>query len=351
MDKRNLLIVDDEPNILKSLERELIPEGYTIYTANSGKEGLGLVKAHNIGAILSDFMMPEMDGVTFLESVKQYNPDAARILLTGFGSLNNAMDAVNRSHIFGYLTKPWSSVILKETIASAFEYYHLVNENKQLHKLTEEQNGLLKCMNEDLEGLVDKRTRQLEEAVREGVKMLAMAAEANDDNTGDHISRIQTITKEICPGLGLSQEESELISFFSIMHDVGKIHIPDNILKKPGPLSDQEWKIMQTHTTAGEKILGSKPFYKTARQIARSHHERWDGTGYPDGLKGDSIPLPARIVTVADVYDALTHERPYRAAWSEEEAMAEMKALSGRLFDPEILEIFIRKFSKENVDG
>jgi putative two-component system response regulator len=168
--------------------------------------------------------------------------------------------------------------------------------------------------------------------------MLAMAAEAKDDDTGHHVHRIQDLTRDICIGLGLSPEESEQFSFSSIMHDVGKINIPDNILRKAGPLTDQEWTVMKTHTIAGEKILGKKPFYQTAREIARSHHERWDGRGYPDGLKGESIPLAARIVTVADVFDALTHSRPYKKAWSAEKALAEMKRLAHKVFDPDILE-------------
>jgi putative two-component system response regulator len=139
----------------------------------------------------------------------------------------------------------------------------------------------------------------------------------------------------------MSSEESEQISFFSIMHDVGKIHIPDSILQKPGPLTAEEWEVMQTHCIAGEKILGNKPFYQTAREIARSHHERWDGNGYPDGLKGESISLAARIVNVADVFDALTNERPYKSAWPVKEALAEMKTLSGKAFDPKILNVFI----------
>ena len=341
MVNRELLIVDDEHNILSSLKRELKQEGYTIHLASSGKEGLGLVKTHDIGVILSDFMMPEMDGVTFLETVRHHKPDVVRILLTGFGNLNNVMDAVNRSRVFGYLTKPWSSEVLKGTISQAFEYYHLTMENKRLQKLTKAQNGQLKSMNENLENMIHKRTRQLEEAVREGVLMLAMAAEARDDDTGDHINRIRTLTKDICLGLGMPEEESELISYSSIMHDVGKIHIPDKILKKPGALSDEEWEIMKTHTIAGEKILGKKPFYRIARCIARSHHERWNGSGYPDGLKGTSIPQAARIVTVADVFDALTHQRPYKPAWPVEKAIDEMKGLSGKLFDPEILKVFI----------
>ena len=173
--------------------------------------------------------------------------------------------------------------------------------------------------------------------------MLALAAEAKDDDTGDHVNRIKNMTFAICSELGMFDDESEEISSSSIMHDVGKIHIPDQILKKPGKLTKDEWSIMKAHTTAGEKILGNKPFYKTARKIARNHHERWDGTGYPDGLKGQAIPLSARIVAVADVYDALTHARVYKTAWPRGKAIEEMTRMAGKIFDPDILNIFLTK--------
>ena len=181
--------------------------------------------------------------------------------------------------------------------------------------------------------------------------MLAMGAEAKDDDTGEHILRIQDLTSKICSGLGMSLEESEQISFFSIMHDVGKIHIPDRILQKPGPLNPQEWQVMQTHCLAGEKILGTKPFYQTAREIARSHHERWNGSGYPDGLKGAAIPIAARIVTVADVFDALTHKRPYKPAWPVAAALAEMQTLSAKSFDPDILHVFMQIQTQKQKDS
>jgi len=336
----NLLIVDDEQNVLSSLKRQLRHEGYTIYSATRGKAGLDILQRHDIGVILSDQMMPEMDGVTFLEAAKKHKPDVPRLILTGHSGLENAIAAINNCQIFGYLTKPWSPEALKETLSRAFEHYNLLMENKRLQKLTDEQNQALKGFNANLEDLVQKRTMQLEEAVREGIIMLAMAAEAKDDNTGEHIYRIRDLTYDICRGLSISPEESEQISFFSMMHDVGKIHIPDSILKKQGKLTEQEWSIMKKHTIAGEKILGNKPFYQTAREIARSHHEHWDGNGYPDGLKEEAIPLVARIVTVADVFDSLTHRRPYKKAWPVEKALAEMKTLSGRLFDPEILKVF-----------
>ncbi|MFH1292694.1 MAG: HD domain-containing phosphohydrolase, partial [Pseudomonadota bacterium] len=329
MPNRSLLIVDDEKNVINSLEREFRDEGYIIFSTNSAKEGLDLLKQLDIGVVLSDQMMPGMDGITFLEHLKEYMPDVVRILLTGHGSLDSAMTAINNSQIYSYLTKPWCSDALKGTVARAFDHHNAVMENKRLQKLTKKQNEDLKRFNANLENLVNKRTKQLTEAVREGIVMLAIAAEAKDDDTGEHVHRIRKSTHDICIGLGFTSGKSKQISFFSMMHDIGKIHIPDHILKKAGPLNPEEWQIMQTHCIAGEKILGKKPFYQPARDIARSHHERWDGSGYPDGLKGESIPLAARIVTVADVFDALILERPYKKAWPKEEAIEEMKMLSG----------------------
>jgi len=345
---RSLLIVDDEPNIISSLERQLRHESYSIYSANSGKAGLKFLKENDIGVVISDLMMPEMDGIAFLEIVRQIKPDVVRILLTAHGTLDNAIHSINRSQVFGYSTKPWSPEVICRTIEGAFQHYNLVLENKRLQKLTEEQNKQLNSINKNLENLVHERTLELEEAVREGLVMLAMAAETKDDDTGKHIYRIQRDTRDICAALGMSSKESERIAFFSVMHDIGKIHIPDSILQKPGPLTVEELAVMQAHCIAGEKILGNKPFYQIAREIARSHHERWDGNGYPDGLKEDSIPLPARIVTIADVFDALIHERSYKKAWPLEEALEEMEMLSGKVFDPEILKVFFRIQERES---
>ena len=342
MINRSLLVVDDDQKVIDSLTRELRNEDYHILGANSGEEGLDLVEKLEIGVVMSDQMMPGMDGTTFLGLLKQKDPDAVRILLTGHGSLETAMEAINNSQIYSYLTKPWSSDALKQTVTKAFEHYNLVIENKRLQKETKKQNHDLKRFNANLEGVVNKRTGQLVEAVREGIFMLAMAAEAKDDDTGEHVHRIRELTLELCIGIGLSPKKSELISFFSMIHDIGKIHIPDRILKKKSHLSTEEWIIMQTHPIAGDKILGNKPFYRTAREIARSHHERWDGIGYPDGLSGESIPFHARIVTIVDIFDALTHARHSKEGWPVKVALGEMENLSGKVFDPDILSVFLK---------
>ncbi|MEW6518038.1 MAG: HD domain-containing phosphohydrolase [Thermodesulfobacteriota bacterium] len=348
MDNQSLLLVDDDPHVLKSLYRELSPDGYRLFTAASAKEGLEIVKQHDIGVVLSDMSMPVMDGIAFLEAVAVISEDTVRVLLTGYGSHESAIAAINRSHIFGYLTKPWTTENLQATLAKAFDYANLMRENKRLLQLTNNQNEQLRFINEHLEIIVQQRTIQLEEAVNEGIDMLALAAEAKDDVTGEHIYRIRDLTLKICSALCMTETDAEQISFFSVIHDIGKINIPDSILKKKGPLTAEEWQIMQTHTTVGEKILGRKPFYRTARLIARSHHEKWDGSGYPDGLQGEEIPLPARIVAVADVFDSLTHERPYKTRWSAGEALAFMETQRGIHFDPKVLDVFLAFKSRNN---
>lgn len=181
---------------------------------------------------------------------------------------------------------------------------------------------------------------QLKEASLEAIFMLSIACEAKDEVTGSHVRRVQHYSEAIARRLGLSEVEAEEIGYSSMMHDVGKLHVPDEILQKVGPLSQQEWSRMAKHPKDGVVILREKPFYATARAITANHHEKWDGRGYPDEKKGEDIPLEARIVTVADVFDALTTERPYKKAWSEEEALNELVAQKGRAFDPRVVDAF-----------
>jgi putative two-component system response regulator len=203
-----------------------------------------------------------------------------------------------------------------------------------------EQARALKNHASVLEDRVQHRTQELEEAHREAIYMLAAASEAKDGVTGDHVRRVEGLTARLALAMGVSSRAAERMGRAAVLHDVGKLHVPDDILKKPGPLSDAERAVMQQHTTAGEQILPDRPFYAQARHIARSHHENWDGTGYPDGLRGGDIPLAARLVHLADVFDALTHDRPYKLAWREAEAVAYIQAQAGKMFDPETVQAF-----------
>lgn len=188
--------------------------------------------------------------------------------------------------------------------------------------------------------------QQLKEAYLEAIFMLAVACEAKDEDTGNHVLRIQRYSQELALRIGFSKEEAAHIGYSSILHDVGKIHVPDHILKKPGSLTPEEWEIMKEHTIHGERILGKKAFFKTAREIARWHHENYDGSGYPDGLGGEQIPISARIVKLVDIYDALTTRRCYKEAWPSEKALETILDISGKEIDPHLAEAFAHLWQK-----
>jgi len=198
----------------------------------------------------------------------------------------------------------------------------------------------LKRQADVLEEKVRERTAELHEANMEAIYMLAIASEARDEDTGTHVKRIHHYARALAEQVGLAKRDAERLGYAAILHDVGKLHVPDNVLKKPGRLTDDERRIMQRHTVVGESILSAKPFFAQAKQIARSHHENWDGSGYPDGLSEHEIPLPARIVHVVDVYDALRSPRVYKPAWSEEDALANLADNAGRHFDPALVRAF-----------
>ncbi len=347
----NLLLIDDEAEAVTVMKSLLKKEGYTIFTAGSGEEGLRVLSENDIAVVVSDFSMPGMDGLALFERMAGTYDHIVKILHTGQATMDTTLKAINQHRLFGYLIKPWPAQEIRAILRNAFDYYNLMAENKHYQMLIQDKNKELSMLNEELEIKVRQRTEMLEDALREGVMMLATAAEEKDKETGDHLLRIQKVSYAICRELKLSDSLSETISLFSVIHDVGKIHIPDKILNKPGALDDEEWIIMRAHTLAGEKILGKKKYYAIAREIARWHHENWDGSGYPDGLSGKQIPVSARIVAVADVYDALTSKRPYKEAWDMARTMEEMAKLSGKKFDPDILTAFFNVLEESRGDA
>ena len=217
------------------------------------------------------------------------------------------------------------------------------DENREIGRLSDtilQQALSLKHHAERLEQRVRERTRELHEANLDSIYMLAVASEARDADTGAHVRRIQSYSEAMAGELGLPESEAKRIGTSAILHDVGKISVPDAILKKPGPLTPEERRRMEDHTVAGEQILSDKPFFELARQIARSHHENWDGSGYPDRLARTDIPLAARIVKVVDVFDALTTRRVYKPAWSVDSSWREIRDGAGSAFDPGLARVF-----------
>ncbi|HEX8522754.1 MAG TPA: HD domain-containing phosphohydrolase [Tepidisphaeraceae bacterium] len=233
----------------------------------------------------------------------------------------------------------------KEVEESLRGQYRIVTE---LSNTILEQAVDLKNSNDALEERVRQRTQELHDAHLDAVYMLAIASEAKDQDTGRHVMRIRRAAEQIARELGMEPRTAEDIGYASILHDVGKMHVPDQILQKPGPLTPDERAVMQEHTVIGEKILVEKPFFERARKIARSHHENWDGTGYPDRVGAREVPLEARIVHLADVYDALSNTRCYKPAWERDKAVAAVEEGAGKMFDPEIVKAFI-SLTKRNV--
>ena len=246
-----------------------------------------------------------------------------------------------------------NGLVARKEVLRAQAWTKLQNDSlQQLSDTVMEQALELQRHTELLDSRVRQRTAQLHEAHLQTIEMLATACEAKDADTGEHIRRIRKLTTDLAIELGVPQAEAESLGLAAMLHDVGKLHIPDKILNKPGRLTDAERKLMQTHTTAGEHILAGTDYYQTARVIARSHHENFDGTGYPDNLAGQAIPLGARIVRVVDFYDAVTSQRVYKLPWAKEAALEAIEQGAGSLFDPAVVKAFLKQqgFTPHRVD-
>jgi putative two-component system response regulator len=329
-----VLVVDDQPVNVRLLERILSTNGYEVLSTTDSPEVPELYRKHRPDLILLDLHMPVMDGFTVLEQLQDMTSGEVYlpiIVLTA----DITPEARRRALATGakdFLIKPFDSAEVVLRIRNLLE-------TRRLHQRLSDRNR-------DLELRVLERTAQLESARIEILERLAVAAEFRDDDTGEHVHRVARSSAMLASRLGMPPEAVELIRRASTLHDVGKIGIPDVILLKPGKLTPEEFDIIKTHTVIGSQILGGSEvvLLRWAEEIARSHHERWDGSGYPAGLAGESIPITGRIVSVADVYDALTHDRPYKRAWPRAEAVAEIESQAGRQFDPAVVAAFLDEF-------
>ena len=327
-----ILVVDDEPINQHYLKRLLDIGGYDdIRTAKSGKEALLESAFYDPDLILLDLQMPEMDGYEFLRAIRPLETSGVflPILVLTADATHAARKTALELGASDFLTKPGDAT---EILLRVKNFLTMRFWSKQLSE-----------RNEDLEERVRERTRELERSHVEVIQRLARAGEHRDDDTGQHTKRGGELSGRIATRLGFSSQQVKLIQLAALLHDLGKIGVSDSILLKPNRLTQEEFEIMQTHCVTGASILadGKTPLLQMAERIASSHHERFDGTGYPHGLKGDQIPIEARIVAVADVFDALTHERPYKKAWDRELAKNEILSQRGRQFDPDVVDAFL----------
>ena len=321
--QHTVLIVDDTPENIDILV-DILKADYQLKVAAGGRAALEiLAEKDKPDIVLLDIMMPEIDGYQVCKIIKS-DPATKKIPVIFITAMNEDEDEA-KGFAYGavdYVTKPVSPPIVLARVATQLDLYDQKNH---------------------LEKLVEERTTEIYDTRLEIVRRLGIAAEYKDNETGQHILRMSQFCQLTGREYGLSQEEQILLLNASPMHDVGKIGIPDRILLKPGKLDEQEWEIMKTHTTIGGLIIGDHPseLLRTAKMIALTHHERWDGSGYPNELKGENIPIYGRIAAIADVFDALTSKRPYKEAWTVEDSLEEIKRGSGSHFDPKVVESFL----------
>lgn len=339
-----ILIVDDDDQIRLILKRMLERRGYECVLATNAGEARRCLETDEAGftLMLCDVNMPGESGLELIQHVLAEHPGTAALMVTGLDDPQLA-DVALEYGAYGYMTKPFKASELLINVANALRRRALELENRahrdRLEHTVLERTAALR----DAVARLEESERDLRLYQEETVSRLSSAAELRDAETGRHIERMSRTCFLLAGRLGLDPELAELIRAASPMHDIGKIAIPDSILLKPGPLTADERKVMERHTEIGYQILaGSEArLLQLAATLAWTHHEYWDGSGYPRGLQGDEIPLEGRIAAVADVFDALLTDRPYRSACSIDEAVAMMRAKRGRQFDPEILDVFL----------
>ena len=323
LSSQTVLIVDDTPANIHVLE-EILRADYNICAATNGERALSLARSDMPpDIILLDVMMPDMDGFEVCRRLKAES--ATRKIPVIFVTTLDEIKDESQGFALGavdYIHKPVSPPIVQARVQTHLALY----DQKRA-----------------LEEMVRQRTQELTETRLEVIRQLGRAAEFKDNETGMHVVRMSYYSQLIALAAGMAEDEAELLLNASPMHDIGKIGIPDSVLLKPGKLDDAEWEIMRRHPQMGVDILGDHPseLIKLARTIALTHHEKWNGQGYPAGLSGEAIPLVGRITAIADVFDALTSERPYKKAWSEEEAVTLIQREAGAHFDPQLVQCFV----------
>jgi len=334
-DDVRVLFVDDDAPLRTAFERTLKPHGLTIDLADGAKDALEKASDQQYAVIATDYRMPEMNGLEAIEALKSLQPDATFMLVSGECDLDLALDAVNQHAVSFVVPKPWDSHELLELVNRSITKY--LSKREQREMVTENERML-----EQKERL-DEALAQSEEQFAE---LLLNALDLRDHETRAHCRRVCLYTATLGEKLQLNDAQIRDLRKGALLHDVGKIGIPDNILLKPGKLTDEEWRTMRTHTTMGGQLVKSIPGLAGAYDVVTQHHEKWDGSGYPNSLKGEEISLGARIFMVADTLDAILSDRPYRKGASIEVARAEIEKFSGTQFDPYVVSQFLEMDSQ-----
>jgi putative nucleotidyltransferase with HDIG domain len=328
-----IVVVDDEEAIREVVCTMLESQGYQCFPFGNGRLAQEHLQKESPDLILTDMIMPEMDGLSLVEWSCKHDPDVPVVMVTAMHDLSIALKAIRRG-AYDYVLKPFEKEQLFVSVRRALEHRRLVVENRNYQR--------------NLEKLVDERTAQLsgaldhlEESYDYTLEALGHALDMKDAETEGHCQRVTAFTIVIAKAMNIDGEMLPQIARGAFLHDIGKMAVPDNILRKPGPLNDEERAIMRRHSEIGYERLAQIPFLREAAEIVLSHQEFYDGTGYPRGLKREEIPLGARIFAVADTLDAMTSDRPYRKALPVSKAREEILRCSGTQFDPQVVKVFL----------
>ncbi len=338
--RAGILVADDEPEIRHVLS-DLLSPLYDCEAVGSAEEALELLSSGAYDLVISDIMMGGMSGLDLIPRVKELSPDTVVIMISGVQTVESAINAL-RAGAFDYVMKPFDLHHVEAAVSRALEHHFLRVEKRRYETYLEE---MVAQRTEELDGAL----RSLGDAYRTTLKALTAALETRDSETHGHSERVVNFSLRLGRELALDAEQTRSLEFGSLLHDIGKIGVPDAILRKPAKLTEEEWVRMREHPLHGQKILRGIQFLEGAARVVAQHHEKWDGSGYPLGLRGAQIDLNARIFAVADAFDAITSDRVYRAGRPYEDALAELDEYAGRQFDPRIVEAF-RRVPREEWD-
>ena len=328
-----ILLVDDEVEITEILA-DLLSEEYECIRANSAEQALALLRENEFQLVISDITMSGMSGLEMIPHVKTLAPDTVVVMISGMQTVESAIRAL-RLGAFDYLMKPFDLRQVEAVVKRALEHHELVVAKQRYENHLEE-------LVEQRTAELDRALNSLEGAYRSTLKALTAALETRDSETHGHSERVVSYSLRLGREYGLNSDEMKSLEFGSLLHDIGKIGVPDSILRKPAKLTDEEWVRMREHPLHGQQILRGIEFLQGAARVVAQHHEKWDGSGYPLGLRADDIDICARIFAVADAFDAITSDRVYRRGKSYEAAAQELDDWAGRQFDPKVVEAFHR---------